>query len=488
MDHAARPAPDRRTAAMRVTATRKARARRATRGASLVRCAVAMAAAAALPGARPAWGQAPAAAGEARPARRLSFRDAVALALAHNPQLAGARAEARRVEGEALRPLQGILPTLQLQETWMRSDDPSSVMAFKMKSGAFSPADLTPAAFTAPPPPFYVYGGQVALQVPLLNLDAWLGRGQARSGLRAARLGVEHGEQVLTLGVLRAYFAIPLTAERIAAVREAETVAARAVAQAEALERQRMVAPMDVLLARSRLAAMRAELAGALADSVHAAAALEQVLGEPVGAAGAADPLPDSVAVPAIDEALAGLASRGDVAAREEALAAARLGVRRARAGWLPRLNGFATLDLYDRRAFGGNRSYLTTGVALSWTPFDGMHLLAEGRTARAARARAEAERDATLLEARTEVRTAHARHEAARLARAHAQEACDLARQARAIGETRYRNSLSSMTELLAAQAAESAAATRLSAARYEFVVTAGAYRLAAGLHVMEE
>jgi len=437
---------------------------------------------------RPAWGQSPGEAAGARAVRALTLRDAVTLALRHNPQLSGARAEARRIEGEALRPLQGILPTLQLQEQWLRSDDPSSVMAFKMKSGAFSAADLTPAGFTAPPPPFYMYGGQVALQVPLLNLDAWLGRGQGRAGSRAAGLGITQAERVLTFGVLRAYFAIPLAAERSAALREAEDVAARAVAQAEALERQHLVAPMDVLLARSRLAAMRAELASALADSVHAAAALEQVLGESLGPVAVTDALPDSVPVPPLDEALAALRSRPDLAAREEALAAARLGVRRANAGWLPRINGFATLDLYDRKVLGANRSYLTTGITASWTLFDGMRQLAEGRGARAARARAEAERDAALLEARTEVRTAYARHEAAHEGRAFAQEAYDLARQARAIGETRYRNALSSMTELLAAQAAETAAATRLSAARYEFVVTAGACRLAAGLSVMEE
>ncbi|MGD0993231.1 MAG: TolC family protein [Gemmatimonadales bacterium] len=447
---------------------------------------VAVAAAAALLVVGPAWAQAP---GEAAaPVRALSFRDALAMALEHNPQLAGARAEQRRVEGEALRPLQGILPTLQVQEQWLRSDDPSTVLAFKMKQGTFSPSDFSsPTAITSPGP-LATFSGEVALQVPLLNADAWLGRGQGRSGVRAARLGTERAEQQLTFGVVRAYFALPLAAERLAAVREAEAALARAVAQAEALERQRLVAPLDVLQARSRLAAMRAEEANAIADSVRAAVGLEQVLGGSLGNVGAADPLPDSVPVPALDEALAALRSRPDVAAREEALAAARLGVHRVNAGWLPRLNGFAQVDLYDRKVLGTGRSYLTTGVVASWSLFDGMHQLAEERGARAARERAEAERDAALLEARTEVRTAQAEHEAARLARVNAQEAYDLAREARAIAETRYRNSLASMTELLAAQAAETAAATGLSAARYAFVVTAGAYRLAAGINVMEE
>lgn len=442
--------------------------------------------AAALAAGRLAWGQAPAGSG-AGPARALRFREAVAMALERNPQLAGARAEARRIEGEALGPLQGILPTLQVQEQWMRSDDPSTVFAFKMKQGSFSPADLSPTAITAPSP-FATFAGQIALQVPLVNADAWLGRGQGRAGARAARLGAERAEQQLIFGVLRAYFAVPLAAEGLAAVREAEAAAGRAAAQAEALERQRLVAPMDVLQARSRLAAIRAEEANAVADSVRAAAALEQALGGNLGSIGVADPLPDSVAVPAPDEALGALRSRPDIAARDEALAAARLGVHRVDAGWLPRLNGFATLDLYDHRVLGTGRSYLTTGIVASWSLFDGMHQLAEERAARAARQRAEADRDAALLDARTEVRTAQARHAAARLARANAQEAYDLAREARAIAETRYRNSLASMTELLAAQAAETAAATRLSAARYELVVTAGAYRLAAGSNVMEE
>ena len=443
-----------------------------------------LAVAVALAAGRPVWGQSAGASAEARQTRALTFREAVTIALERNPQLAGARAEARRVESDALRPYQGILPTLQLQEQWLRSEDPSSVLGLKMKQGALSAADLSPAGFTSPGP-FATYGGEVGLQVPLLSADAWLGQGQGRAGVRAARVGAERAAPQLTFGVLRAYFAVPLAAEGLAAVREAEAVAARAVAQAEALERQRLVAPVDVLQSRSRLAAMRAEEANAIADSVQAAAALEQVLGGNLGTVGIRDPLPDSVAVPTLDSALAALRSRPDVAAREEALAAARLGVNRVDAAWLPRLGGFATLDLYDRRVFGASRSYLTTGIVASWTLFDGMHQLAEGRGARAARARAEAERDAALLEARAEVRTAQARHEAARLARANAQEAYDLAREVRAIAETRYRNSLASMTDLLAAQAAETAAATRLSAARYDFVVTAGAYRLAAGINV---
>lgn len=50
-------------------------------------------------------------------------------------------------------------------------------------------------------------------------------------------------------------------------------------------------------------------------------------------------------------------------------------------------------------------------------------------------------------------------------------------AREAHAIAATCYRNNLASITELLAAQAGETAAATRLEAASYDIAVAEGTY-----------
>lgn len=256
-----------------------------------------------------------------------------------------------------------------------------------------------------------------------------------------------------------------------------------------ALERQGLVSRADVLQARVRESEIRAELAEAAADSAAAEAALRRVLG--VGddeAFTATDAIPAPSAAPPLEEALRAAAERIDVRARSAGIDAAKAGVRREQAVLLPRLNAFGTYERNDDEPFGGRGSDWTVGVALAWTPFDGM-----GQVGRIRAAEATVEREAAQLEAlrqqvEFEVRTAHARLVAARLRREEAEQALSHAREAHAIAATRYRNDLAPITELLAAQAAEIAAATRLEAARYDIVVAEGTYRLAAGLDLREE
>lgn len=202
----------------------------------------------------------------------------------------------------------------------------------------------------------------------------------------------------------------------------------------------------------------------------------------------ATDAIPAPSAAPPLEEALRAAAERIDVRARSAGIDAAKAGVRREQAVLLPRLNAFGTYERNDDEPFGGRGSDWTVGVALAWTPFDGM-----GQVGRIRAAEATVEREAAQLEAlrqqvEFEVRTAHARLVAARLRREEAEQALSHAREAHAIAATRYRNDLAPITELLAAQAAEIAAATRLEAARYDIVVAEGTYRLAAGLDLREE
>lgn len=422
------------------------------------------------------------------PDRPLRFSDAVEMALQRNPELSSAEAEVRRIEGEALQTWRGFLPTLRTEERYVRSDDPSTVFGLKLKQRRLSPMDLSPERL-ADPDPFSGYTTLVTLEQPLVNVDAWYARRQAHEGVRAARLGADRAEQELLLQVRRAYYALPLASARLAAVRHALGAAERAVAQAEALERQGLVSHVDVLQARVRGAEIRAELAEAVADSTAAEAALRRILGiADGGRVTVVDPIPGPSPVPPLGDALRFATERLDVRARAAGLDTARAGLRRERAGVLPRLNGFATYERNDDHPFGGRGSDWTVGGALSWTPFDGMGQIGRVRAARATVERETAQLDAIRQQVDLEVRTAHARLEAARLRREEAEEALKHAREAHSIASARYRNQLAPITELLSAQAAESAAATRLEAARYEIVVAEGTYLLAAGRDLREE
>lgn len=420
--------------------------------------------------------------------RPLRYADAVEMALESNPELAALEAEAERVEGEALQTWRGLLPTLRGEERYVRSDDPSNVFGMKLKQRRLSPTDLAPERL-GDPDPFGGHTTALTLEQPLVNVDAWYVRRQAREGVRAARLGTGRAEQELLLQVRRAYYALPLASARLAAVRQALAASERAVEQAAALEREGLVSRADALQARVRESEVRAELAEAAADSAAAGATLRRVLGVRDGEAfTATDPIPAPAAVPPLQEALRAAAERLDVRARSAGVEAARAGVRSEQATLLPRLNAFGTYERNDDQPFGGRGSDWTVGIVLSWTPFDGMARMGRVRAAEATVAREAAQLEALRQQVELEVRTAHARLEAARLRREEADQALGHAREAHAIAATRYRNQLAPITELLAAQAAEAAAATRLEAARYDIVVAEGSYRLAAGLDLGEE
>jgi len=429
----------------------------------------------------------PAGAQERPAARPLTYPQAVALARERNAELAAAHADARRVEGEALQVSRGLLPTVRLEEGYVRSDDPSTVFGMKLKQGRFTPQDLSPDRL-ADPDAFGGYTTVVTVGQPLVNLDAWQARRQANNGVRAAHLSTARAEQELDLEVLRAYYALPLAVARIDAIREGLAAAEDAVRQAEALERQGLVSRVDVLQAQVRAAEVRAELADATAMQATAEAGLRRVLGSPAAeSVVAADPVPVDSTVPRLSEALRDGGERLDVRARNATVDAAAAGVGREPAARLPRLNAFGTYERNDDDAFGGRGNW-SAGISLAWTPFDGLQQVGRVRAAVAALDRETAQRTALRQQVEFEIQTAHARLEAARLRRDHAEQAMALAREAHAIAATRYRNSLAPITDLLAAGAAETAAATRLAAARYDIVVAAGAYRVAAGLSPREE
>lgn len=420
--------------------------------------------------------------------RPLRYADAVRMALEGNPELAAARAEAERIEGEALQTWRGLLPTVRGEQRYIRSDDPSAVFGMKLKQRRLVPADLTPERL-ADPDPFGGYTTALIVEQPLVNLDAWHGRRQAREGVRAARLGTGRAEEELLLQVRRAYYALPLASARIVAVRQGLAATERAVAQASSLEREGLVSRVDVLQARVREAEIRAELAEAEADFIAAEAALRRVLGmRDEVAFTATDRIPEPSAVPSVEEARQAAVDRIDVRALSAGVDAARAGVGREQAALLPRLNAFGTYERSDDQPFGGRGSDRTIGVSLSWVPFDGMAQVGRIRAAQATVEREEARLQALRQQVDLEVRTAYARLGAARLRREQAEQAVSHAREAHRIAATRYRNNLAPITELLTAQAAETAAATRLEAARYDVVIAEGAYRLAAGLDLREK
>lgn len=407
----------------------------------------------------------------------LSLDRALAIARADNPAIAIDRARKARAEGARVRSRQAFSPRVSFDATHLRAD--ASVLDdIPVIESGFPPVLGTR---RLGPLDGQVVGAQ--LVQPLINVGAWNARRQAGSALDAAELSLHRSRQEVEVAVVEAYFGARTARRQVEAEHKGLATALRALRQAEAGFEQELVAPVDVLSARSRVAEMEARIATAESRVVAAHSILRRVLGmdgdvqlvltDPV-------PRPELPApdLPIDEEALA---DRSDLRALEQGLEAARYGVKRARAAWLPDVNLYARYDrLYGNDPLDFDETGWLLAVNMRWTPFAGFAQAGALDEAQATEAETRARLQALRQRAWAEAQTAHADWKAEVQGWQSASRGVLDAENALALTEARYAEGLDDITALLRAQAEELAARTREINARYNAVVAAERFRLA--------
>jgi len=410
-------------------------------------------------------------------ARPLSLDEALQRARAENPSLLIERARTARAEAVKRQTLQGLAPTISVDATRLRWD------TSLLEEVPFLEPGLPPTPTRRDLGPVEGNIAGVQLVQPLFNLGAWEARRQADRQVEAARLGLDRAFDEVALAVVEAYFAAGTAERRVEAERRGRATAERALRQAQGAFDEGLVAPVDVLRARTRVREMEARVAAAEGQVVSAHALLRQVLAlDDQRDLALTDPIP----IPSRPEAdmpreIATLDERRDIRALQEALEAERHGVRRAGAAYVPDINLLLRYQHVDAdRPLGFTESGWLAAVTLQWTPFAGFSQAGAVDEARASQAETRAELHSLRMEARTEARTAFADWEAEVFAWEQARAGIAEAEAALELTEGRYAEGLDDITALLQAQTEELAALTRELNARYGAVVAAQRYRLA--------
>ncbi len=407
----------------------------------------------------------------------LSLDRALAIARQDNPRIAIGRARRAAAEGARVRSRQGFSPRVTLDAYHLRLD--TSVL------------DGVPAFQPEFPPIFLernlgpVSGNIASVKVvqPLINVSAWNARRQAGRALEAAELDLHRARREVDVAVIEAYFSARTAHRQVDAERKGLATAQRALRQTEAGFAQELVAPVDVLSARTRVSEMEARVAAARARVVAAHAILSQVLGtdedvELLLTDRVPRPSPPASRVPERQRVLSG---RRDLQALRQGVKAAEYGVKRARAAWFPDVNLYARYDRVDANdPLDVNGTGWLVAVNLRWTPFLGFSQVGALAEARATEVETRARLRALRQEAWAEARTEYANWEAQVQSWQSASTAVLDAEQALALTEARYAEGLDDITALLRAQAEELAARTREISARFQAVVAAERYRLA--------
>jgi outer membrane protein len=297
-------------------------------------------------------------------------------ALANSPDARLARQRVIAAQAGLEQANAAFWPRLQFQSSYTRTDNPMMVFGSILNQRAYPSAGLdfndvpdvddlnTKGLVTVP---LYAGGKNKA------------GRAAAQANTEAARQETEAVRNALAFEVSRAFYTVLKTRQFIQATDAAVVSFDSNLSVARKLLEEGTLLKSDVLDLEVRSAQARENLVRARNANALAVRALRNLLGIEEGNFLVADSAP-TVAAPDSSD----FSGRAELAAARQHERAAQEQVRGAKAGYLPRVNAFGSLDYdYGWKFESGGRSY-TVGALLQWDLWDGKLTRAKVREANA--------------------------------------------------------------------------------------------------------
>lgn len=409
---------------------------------------------------------------------------AVEIALRTNPLMRTTASGREIADAQAQEAKAGRVPLIQLSETWINGNNPVFVFGSLLEQGRFTPQNFNLASLNNPGPLNNFRFG-VTVKAPLFD-----GR-QTSTRVAVAKLNQKQADtqtdqmaQRIRFDALKAYYGVLLAQMKKEVADEAVKLAEADVKRSGDRVEVGATVSSDLLSAEAQLAEFRQQQIQAAGEFAIARAALNVALGLPVDA-------PQNVSGRLV-------AKTFDVAGQEELMRTAldhrpdysRAALSRdsrreqwkgARGEFLPRVDVFANAGVSANKWISDGSGDYLIGASVTFNLFDA------GRKARIRQARAAAELAASEQEhlanqIRLEVVRACQEYVSARERLLVAERVIGHATEALRIVQDRYREGLTTITEVLRAETAAVRARLNLLAARYDHYVGYANVLLATG------
>jgi len=377
----------------------------------------------------------------------------------------------------------GWFPLLQFSETFTRGNNPVFVFGSLLEQARFTQANFSLPALNNPEPLSNFRTALILRQTLFDQLQTYTRVTQARLGQRQADLQKAMVEQQIRFEVIRTYYGVLVAHAKKGVTEEAVRMAESDMKRIQDRFKSGLVVESDLLAAEVQLAEFRQQQIDSEGDVAIAYAALNTVLGLPVEtlqkvAVELADKRFDTVN----QEELVRLAllQRPDYLRAGYNVLSNKEGVVGAKREYLPRLDIFGNYGLSGNDLSSGSSDY-TISASLTFNIFDpGRRARIE--KARAAESMAAAEQERLANEIRLEVVRAYQQYISARGRLAVAGQVIDQAAETHRIVQNRYREGLTTITEVLRSETALLRARLNLIAARSDHYVSYAHLLLSAG------
>jgi len=404
--------------------------------------------------------------------RYLSLQEVWEIARARNYEIELAEIAIEQAKGKDLESLSGFFPNISISENYLKSNDPVTVFALKLKQGAFTQQDFALPALNQPAAQDN-FTTLVQIKQPLFNLDARYGKSAAGWNVKAKRASAKRARETIFLHVSKAYYGLILAREKFSAIKKAQRSAQLHRNNAKAIFEQGMINKADYLAAEVRLAELKEQQIIARNQIDNAGDALKFLVG--LGEENEIMPT-DSLGAPVSSASqsnqAATTASRSDLRAMKAGARAANNNQAMQYSSWAPRLNAFGAVEWNASQAFQKDADNWMFGLQLEWNLFEGFGKWGRAKQASAQKQSAELQYRHAVEKAKMEIRIAGRAIHSTQERIIAAQYAVDQADESLRIIEERFNQGLEKTSDLLDKEVALTHARLRHLQAKFDFNV----------------
>lgn len=302
----------------------------------------------------------------------LSLDSAVAKAVENNWQVKKAGAQLGMAKSDLMQANQAFLPNINISETYISTTDPLNVFGFKLKQEIVSAADFNPILLNNPNA-IDNFTTRIAVEQPLINFDAFAGRGAASSNKKASELNLQWTKNLIALKAKSLYFNLQLANKQKEALKNSQKALTENHQVTQHLFEEGFIQKVHVLDMELRMNGVETQLLETENQINNINLQLSHFLGLGINSVIiATDTIQDYTQL-SLDKASTSISTnRSDLQALEFQLKASNRMLNSSKMSFLPRLNAFGSYEWNEDKAFGTFANNYLLGARLEWDIFKG--------------------------------------------------------------------------------------------------------------------
>lgn len=302
----------------------------------------------------------------------LTLDQAISQAIKSNWQVKKTEAKLGMAKSELMQANAAFLPNVNVSETYVNTTDPLNVFGFRLKQEIVTNADFNPVLLNDPDA-FNNFTTRIQVEQPILNFDAFVGRGAAAANVKATEFNLEWTKNLISLKAKYLYFQLQLAKKQKEVLQLSSKALAEGLTVTQNFYEQNLIQKVDLLDMQLRISEIESHLLATETQISNVNAQFAHFLGySPNTQLTLSDEIQNFTEVNLSELGATTITDRSDMKAMSLQLQASNRMLNSAKFKFLPRLNAFGSYEFNDDVIFGTNANNYMVGARLEWDIFKG--------------------------------------------------------------------------------------------------------------------